>query len=280
MANVQAVTFHNGVEIPQIGLGVWQVEEGETQQVVEVALEAGYRHIDTAAAYGNESGVGAALRAVGIAREEVFVTTKLRNGEQGFDSSLKAYSDSLERMGLDYADLYLIHWPTPARDLYIKTWKAFKKLYSEEAVRAVGVANFLPNHLDRLLATSELKPVVNQFELHPTLQQTDVERVTKEKGLAVQAYSPIGRGSDIKKQTIIDIAARIGASPAQVVLAWHLHRGRIVIPKTTNPTRMTENLASASVTLAEKDLLLVDGLDEGAVQVADPATFNVSQMEG
>lgn len=275
---MQNIAFHNGVEIPQIGLGVWQVDEGQTQEVVEQALEVGYRHIDTAAAYGNEEGVGAALRAVGLPREEVFITTKLRNGEQGFESALKAYDDSLERMKLDWADMYLIHWPTPARDLYVETWRAFEKLYSEQSVRAVGVANFLPEHLDRLLASTDLKPVVNQFELHPTFQQADVEKATKEAGLAVQAYSPIGRGEDIKKQTVIEIAERVGASPAQVVLAWHLAQGRIIIPKSTNPGRMAENLASAEVELSADDLALIDGLEEGNMQVGDPATLNVSQM--
>lgn len=278
MTDVQKIVFHNGVEIPQIGLGVWQVEEDETQRVVEDALAAGYRHIDTAAAYGNEAGVGAALRAAGLPRDEVFVTTKLRNGEQGYESTLKAYQDSLERMGLDFADMYMIHWPTPAKDLYVETWAAFEKLYEEGAVRAIGVANFLPDHLDRLLGETEVKPVVNQFELHPTYQQAGVEEATRRSGLAVQAYSPIGRGEDIKKPAVLSIADRVGVSPAQVVLAWHLHHGRIIIPKSTNPGRMAENLSSASVVLSDDDIAQIDGLEEGNMQVGDPATLNVSQM--
>lgn len=278
VTDVDKIVFHNGVEIPQIGLGVWQVDKGETQRVVEDALAAGYRHIDTAAAYGNEAGVGAALRAAGLPRSEVFVTTKLRNGEQGYDSALKAYQDSLERMGLDFADMYMIHWPTPAKDLYVETWGAFEKLYEEGAVRAIGVANFLPDHLERLLGETEVKPVVNQFELHPTYQQAGVEEATRYSGLAVQAYSPIGRGEDIKKPTVVSIADRVGVSPSQVVLAWHLHHGRIIIPKSTNAGRMAENLSSASVVLSDEDIAQIDGLEEGNMQVGDPATLNVSQM--
>lgn len=274
----ESITFHNGVEIPQIGLGVWQIPDNEIQQVVETALEIGYRHIDTAAAYGNEKGVGDALRATGIPRDEVFVTTKLRNGEQGYDSALQAFDDSCQRLGLDYVDLYLIHWPTPAKDLYVETWGAFEKIYADQGARAIGVANFLPDHLAKLLDSAEVKPVVNQFELHPSFQQADVERATKDAGLAVQAYSPIGRGEDIKADVVVDIAKRHDITPAQVVLSWHLAHGRIIIPKSTNRERLEENFASASVHLPSDDLVLIESLEAGNMQVGDPATLNVSQM--
>lgn len=278
MASVSPITFHNGVRIPQVGLGVWQVPADEVQQTVETALELGYRHIDGAAAYDNEEGVGAALKATGVDRDDIFVTTKLRNGEQGYESALKAFDDSRKRLGLDVIDLYLIHWPSPKRDLYVETWKAFEKLYEEGAVRAIGVANFLPEYLDRIIGEASIKPMVNQFELHPTFQQADVEAASKDAGLAVQAYSPLGRGDDLNAPEVKEIADRIEATPAQVILAWHLAKGRIIIPKSTNPDRMAENLSSADVHLSADDITLIDSLEAGNMVVLDPREVELSQI--
>ncbi|MEZ7897848.1 MAG: aldo/keto reductase [Flaviflexus sp.] len=278
MSEVQPVTLSNGVEIPQIGLGVWEVPNDQVQQNVETALELGYRHIDTAAAYNNEEGVGAALKATGINRDDIFVTTKLRNGEQGYESVFKAFDDSLQRLGLDYVDLYLIHWPSPKRGLYVKSWMAIQEIYEDKRTRAIGVANFLPEYLQILLDGSDIAPMVNQIELHPSYQQAEVEKVTRLEELAVEAYSPLGRGADLKEQVVLDIAQRVGATPAQVVLAWHLAKGRIVIPKSVSSVRMEENLHSASVHLSADDLTLIDSLEAGNMQVFDPREVEKSQI--
>ena len=192
---IPSLTLNNGVSIPQVGLGVFQVPEADTQRIVETALEAGYRHIDTAAAYYNEAGVGAALRAAGLPREDVFVTTKLRNGDQGHDAALAAFESSRRALGVDVVDLYLIHWPVPAKDLYVETWRAFEKLLADGAVRAIGVSNFLPEHLRRLVAETDVLPAVNQVEVHPTFQQRGTLAATDEAGVAVEAYSPSARAA-------------------------------------------------------------------------------------
>lgn len=278
MATVQQVTLSNGVEIPQVGLGVWEVPADRVQQNIETALELGYRHIDTAAAYGNEEGVGAALRATGLNREDIFITTKLRNGDQGYDQAFVAFDDSLKRLGLDYVDLYLIHWPSPKRNLYVQSWAALEKIYEDGGARAIGVANFLPEYLNVLLDGSEIAPVINQFELHPTFQQAEVEKVSKNEGLAVEAYSPLGRGVDLKEPEVLDVASRYDATPAQVVLAWHMAHGRIVIPKSVNRARMEENLNSVDVHLSGDDVALIDSLERGNLQVFDPREAEFSQI--
>ena len=278
MSEVQPITLSNGVEVPQIGLGVWEVPNDQVQQNVETALELGYRHIDTAAAYNNEEGVGAALKATGINRDDIFVTTKLRNGEQGYESVFKAFDDSLHRLGLDYVDLFLIHWPSPKRGLYVNSWMAIQEIYEDKRTRAIGVANFLPEYLQILLDGSDIAPMVNQIELHPSYQQAEVEKVTRLEELAVEAYSPLGRGADLKEQVVLDIAQRVGATPAQVVLAWHLAKGRIVIPKSVSSVRMEENLHSASVHLSADDLTLIDSLEGGNMQVFDPREVEKSQI--
>ncbi|WP_375426097.1 aldo/keto reductase [uncultured Friedmanniella sp.] len=267
-----------GVQLAQIGLGVFQVPPDEAQRVVEDALELGYRHIDTAAAYVNETGVGAAIKASGLAREEVFVTSKLRNGDQGYDSTSRAYADTCGRLGLDRLDLYLIHWPYPSAGLFVDSWRALEKLAADGSVRSVGVSNFLPEHLDAIAAASELRPAVNQVELHPTFQQTPVLAATRAAGAAVEAYSPLGQGADLDSAPVLAAARVHEATPAQVVLAWHLQQGHIVIPKTARRERMVENLAAASLRLSEGELADISGLDSEARIGGDPATFALTQI--
>ncbi|WP_457034138.1 aldo/keto reductase [Kitasatospora sp. P5_F3] len=237
-STIPTVTLNNGVEIPQLGFGVFQVPDEETTAAVSCALEAGYRSIDTAAIYGNEAGVGKALAASGIAREDLFVTTKLWNADQGYDAALRAFDDSLAKLDLDYVDMYLIHWPTPARDLYKETWKAIEKLVADGRVRTAGVSNFQPDHLKRLIDGAELIPAVNQVELHPGLQQSGLRAVHAELDIATEAWSPLAQGAALKDKAVTAIADRHGKSPAQVVLRWHLQLGNIVIPKSVTPQRI------------------------------------------
>jgi diketogulonate reductase-like aldo/keto reductase len=276
--SVPGVDLGDGVTIPALGFGVFQVPPAETQAAVEAALAAGYRHLDTAAAYRNEAGVGAALRAAGLRRDDVFVTTKLRNAEQGRDASRAALGASLEQLGLDAVDLYLIHWPSPARGLYVETWQTLVALRDEGLARAVGVSNFLPEHLAALDAVG-VRPAVNQIESHPTFQQPATVAASVERGIRVEAYSPLGRGADLEAAGIVAAAAAHGASAAQVVLAWHLQRGRIAIPKTVHPERMRENLAAAGLALTDAELAAIDALDSDERIGADPATAEFSQLD-
>jgi diketogulonate reductase-like aldo/keto reductase len=273
---IPSLTLNNGVEIPQLGFGVFQVPPEDTQRVVEAALEAGYRHLDTAAAYRNEAGVGAAIASVGIPREELFVTTKLRNGEQG--KPFEAFEDSRRALGLDYVDLYLIHWPVPSQGLFVSAWQAMEKLLANELVRSIGVSNFLPEHLDTLLASAEVTPAVNQIELHPTFQQRELASLCRDKGIAVEAYSPLGQGSDLTAEAVEAVAAAHGATPAQAVLAWHLSRGTIVIPKTANADRMAENFAAAALDLTASEIEQIGGLDSGQRIGTDPAIAAHTQL--
>ncbi|BET46612.1 aldo/keto reductase [Kitasatospora aureofaciens] len=260
-SSIPTVTLNNGVEIPQLGFGVFQVPDEETTVAVASALEAGYRSIDTAAIYGNETGVGRALATSGIAREDLFVTTKLWNADQGYDATLRAFDDSLAKLGLDYVDMYLIHWPTPARDLYKDTWKAIEKLVSDGRVRTAGVSNFQPDHLKRLIEGAELVPAVNQVELHPGLQQNELRAVHAELGIATEAWSPLAQGAVLKDEAITTIAGRHGKSPAQVVLRWHLQLGNIVIPKSVTPERIRQNLDVFDFTLTDDEMTAIAGLD-------------------
>jgi 2,5-diketo-D-gluconate reductase A len=276
MVVVPHLTLNNGVAIPQLGFGVFQVSAHQTQAVVEEALEAGYRHIDTAAAYGNEAGVGAAIAASGIAREEIFITTKLRNGEH--DTPAEAFEASRRALGVEVIDLYLIHWPVPSHGLFVDVWRVLERIYAAGGVRAIGVSNFLAEHLDTLLAATTVVPAVNQIELHPTFQQAALCAKSRAHGVAVQAYSPLGQGADLNVAAVTELAARHGATPAQIVLAWHLGVGNIVIPKTTHPERMRENLAAAQVVLSGGELDAITALDSGARIGADPAQAAFTQM--
>jgi 2,5-diketo-D-gluconate reductase A len=273
---VPNVTLNNGVQIPQLGFGVFQVPPEETQRIVEDALEAGYRHIDTAAAYGNEAAVGAAIAASGIRREDIFLTTKLRNGEQG--TAQEAFQNSRRELGIDYVDLYLIHWPVPSRNLFTEAWKTMEKLHASGAIRAIGVSNFLADHLDTLLQSADVVPAVNQFELHPTFQQPELAAKSRSMGIAVEAYSPLGQGADLDAAAVTSAADKYGVTPAQVVLAWHLAQGTIVIPKSANSGRMRDNLAAVGVVLTPAEIGGITTLEAGARIGSDPAVAAHSQM--
>ena len=276
MPIVPTLTLNNGVTIPRLGFGVFQVPQGQTQRVVEDALEAGYRHIDTAAAYGNEAAVGAAIAASGIARDEIFITTKLRNGEHG--TAAAAFEASRQALGVDVIDLYLIHWPVPSRGLFVEAWLVLEKINAEGRARAIGVSNFLPDHLDILLAETTVVPAVDQIELHPTFQQTALSAKSRGLGIAVEAYSPLGQGADLNAAAVTQLAQLRGVTPAQIVIGWHLGVGNIVIPKSTHPQRMSENLAAAEITLSPDELGTISALDAGARIGTDPALAAHTQM--
>lgn len=277
-STIPSIELNNGVMIPQVGFGVFQVPEDQTQQAVEQALEAGYRHIDTAAGYYNEAGVGAAIRASGLPREDIFVTTKLRNGDQGAESALTAFEASRAALGLDVVDLYLVHWPYPSADKYVETWKSFEKLYEQGAVRAIGVSNFLPQFLERLLAETDIVPAVNQIEIHPTFQQPATQAASRAAGIAVEAYSPLGQGKDLQDSAVTAIAERLGVSTGQVVLRWHVQQGTIVIPKSVTPERIAGNLDLFSFELSDEDMAAISALDTDERIGADPATASFTQV--
>jgi 2,5-diketo-D-gluconate reductase A len=270
---VPSVTLRDGVEIPQLGFGVFQVPPDETQRVVEEALAAGYRHIDTAAAYGNEKGVGAAVAASGIPREEVFIATKLWNERQGFDSALETFGKSLGRLGMEYVDLYLIHWPVPTRDRFVETWRAFEQIHGEGRSRTIGVSNFRVEDLERLERETELMPTINQVELHTRFQQRELRAWHEEHGIATEAWSPLGQGRLLDEPAIVEIAERHGRTPAQVIIRWHLQLGNVVIPKSVTPERIRENIEVFDFELGEEEMASIEGIDTGRRTGPDPATF-------
>ncbi|MYR85355.1 aldo/keto reductase [Streptomyces sp. SID685] len=272
--SVPAVTLGNGVEIPQLGFGVFQVPDDETTAAVTAALETGYRSIDTAAIYGNEKGVGRALAASGLPREDLFVTTKVWNADQGYDATLRAFDASLAALGLDHVDLYLIHWPAPARDLYRDSWRALERLAGEGRIRAAGVSNFQPGHLRRLLEDATLPPAVNQIELHPGLQQAELRAFHAEHAIATEAWSPLAQGAVLGEPVIGDLAARYGRSPAQIVIRWHLQLGNIVIPKSVTPARIRENFDVFGFTLTAEEMQALAALDRGLRTGPHPDELN------
>ncbi|KOY57520.1 aldo/keto reductase [Streptomyces sp. XY332] len=282
MNDVPAIRLNNGTLMPQLGYGVFQIPDSEAAQAVGAALEAGYRSIDTAAAYGNETGTGEAIAASGVPREELFVTTKLWNGRSRTwkrDDVLRALDDSLAKLGLDHLDLYLIHWPRPMRDDFLTIWKTFEEIAESGRSRAVGVSNFRPADLERLGAESALVPAVNQIELHPLFPQPELRALHSRLGIATEAWSPLGQGKELLTlPAVAEAAARHGRSPAQVVLRWHLQLGNIVIPKSVTPSRIRENLDVFGFELDADDLSALDALGRGssAGRIGpDPAVFDV-----
>lgn len=265
-------TLHNGVKMPYFGLGVYKVEDGnEVIQTVKTALEVGYRAIDTAALYNNEEGVGQAIKESGIPREDLFITTKVWNTDQGYDNTLKAFDTSMKKLGLDYLDLYLIHWP--GKDKYVETWHALEKLYKDGRVRAIGVSNFHIHHLHTLMEQSDEKPVINQVELHPYLSQKELITFCQNEGIAVEAWSPLGRGWLLNDPTLVEIGKKYGKTAAQVTLRWHLQNEVIVIPKSVTPSRIKENAEIFDFELTEEEMKKIDSLNKNERTGKDPDEF-------
>ena len=260
---VPSVVLSDGARIPQLGLGVYKVADDEARTVVATALELGYRHVDTASFYGNEVGVGQALRASDVPRDDVFVTTKVWNTEQGYDETLRAFDASLDRLGTDHVELYLIHWPAPTQDKYVDTWRALERIAEEGRARSIGVSNFQVHHLERLLGETSVVPVIDQVEAHPWLQQHELRDFCAARGIAVEAWSPLARGRVLDDAAIGRIAAKHGVEPAQAVIRWHLQQGLVVIPKTVNARRLATNLDVFGFELDEDDLAEIAALDSG-----------------
>jgi len=263
------LTLNTGAKIPRVGLGVWQSPRGEvTRSAVKAALHLGYGHVDTARIYGNEAEVGEAVRASGLPRAEVFVTTKLWNNDQGFDSALRAFDASLERLGLEYVDLYLIHWPVAGKRL--DSWRALERIFEDKRARAIGVSNFLVSHLEELLAHAKVVPAADQIEVHPFLQHRDTRAFCDKHGIVVEAYSPLTHGERLRDATITDVAKRVKRSNAQVLLRWGIQHGMVVLPKSVNDARIAENFGIFDFTLDSEAMAKLDALDEGAPTGWDP----------
>lgn len=272
---VPNIVLNNGIAMPQFGLGVWQAEEGgEVELAVRTALESGYRLIDTAAVYGNEVGVGMAVKGSGIPREELFITTKLWNDRQGYDETLQAFDESLAKLGMEYIDLYLIHWPMPRQGKFTETWQAMEKLYADKRVRAIGVSNFKPGHLRELLQTASVVPAVNQIELHPKLQQHETREFCAGHDIRVESYSPIMRGSELLNDPVLaSLADKYQKTPAQIVLRWHIQSGLIVIPKSVTPARIQENISIFDFELGNEDMEVIAGMNKDQRIGIDPDKF-------
>jgi 2,5-diketo-D-gluconate reductase A len=268
------IKLNDGRSIPRLGLGVWQTPPEQTAQAVRAALDVGYRLVDTAAAYGNEAGVGDGVRSAGVTREEVFVTTKLWNDDHGYDSTLRAFDASLRRLRFDYVDLYLIHWPAPRQNHYVDSWKAMVRLRDEGRAKSIGVSNFGAPHLERLIGETGVTPALNQIELHPDFQQKALRAADDERAIVTESWSPLGRGAVLQNRAIVEIARKHGKTAAQAVIRWHLEQGLVVIPKSVTPSRIAENFDVWDFDLDAADMAAIDQLDDPrARRGPDPATF-------
>lgn len=273
MSDQTHIALNDGARIPQVGLGVWQTPNDEAAPAVKAALDAGYRHVDTAAVYENEEGVGEGLRQSGLARGDIYLTTKLWNTEQGYDQTLRAFDASLKRLGTDYVDLYLIHWPSAHRGLFVDTWKALVKLKEEGRAKSIGVSNFYPEHIERIVAETGVVPVINQIELHPDFQQRENRAFHEKHKIATQSWSPLGQGKLLGHPTITEIATRLGRTPAQVIIRWHIQNGLVVIPKSVTPLRIAENFKVFDFSLSADDLDKLNALDDKSARIGpDPKT--------
>ncbi|GAB2462880.1 aldo/keto reductase [Xylanimonas ulmi] len=271
---IPTLRLNNGVLIPQLGFGTYKLPPDQTRDLVLCAFDAGYRHVDTAQMYRNEREVGQALAASGLPRAEVFVTTKLNNAFHAHDAALAAFARSLDALGTDYVDLFLIHWPLPALGLYTQAWAALEEIAASGRARAIGVSNFQPAHLERVLETGTVVPAVNQVEAHPYLRQDEVRAFDAAHGIVTQAWSPLGRGTVLGDSVIADVAARHGVTPAQAVLRWHVQRGDVVFPKSAKPARIAENADIFGFALGEEDMAAIDGLNRDGRTGSHPDTEN------
>ncbi len=276
MTAVPSLLMNNGIQIPQLGFGVFLIPAEETEKAVSEALSAGYRLIDTAQGYRNEEGVGAAMASAGIERDELFITTKLTNSEQGYDKALRAFDESMNKLGIDVLDLFLIHWPQPMFDQYVETWRAFERLSAEGRVSSIGVSNFEIEHLERLLAETDVVPAVNQVELHPEFPQEELREFHAEHGILTESWGPLGQGKGLLEDPhILDVARRKGRTPGQVVLRWHIQLGNVVIPKSVNPDRIRENIDIFDFELDEADMQEIEEVRTGRRLGADPNHFDM-----
>jgi 2,5-diketo-D-gluconate reductase A len=265
-----SLVLNDGHRIPQLGLGVYKVADADAARVVETAIGSGYRHIDTATLYNNERGVGDGVRASGVPREDIFVTTKVWDSDHGYDRTMRAFDSSLELLRFDYVDLYLIHWPVPSKDLFVDTWRALEAIRADGRALSIGVSNFAPHHIDRVLAETEVVPAVNQVELHPWLPQRAVRDYDRANGILTEAWSPLARGRVIGDRVLESIAARHGKTTAQVVLRWHIQLGNVVIPKSVSPARIAENIDVFDFELEAEDLSAIASLESGTRTGMDP----------
>ncbi|MFE3274129.1 aldo/keto reductase [Nocardia sp. NPDC059239] len=274
-SDVPAIVLNDGQVMPKLGFGVYNVVGDEAVVTITTALELGYRSIDTAAFYGNEEEVGRAVRESGLPRDEVFVTTKLWNADHGYDAAMRAFDASVKRLGLDTIDLFLIHWPLPAADLYVDTFRALQTLKRQGRVVSIGVSNFTRAHLERVMGETGEVPAINQVELHPYYAQSELRAFHAAHGIVTEAWSPLGRGAEFNDSVIIALADKLGRTPAQIILRWHMQLGNVAIPKSTMPSRMAENLAVFDFELSGREMTQIVGIDKGARQGADPNTFDM-----
>ena len=273
MSDQPTIPFHDGNSIPQVGLGVWQAPNDTAVTAVKAAIAAGYRHVDTAAIYENEQGVGEGIRASGVDRAEIFLTTKLWNSDQGYDTALKAFDASLKRLGTDYVDLYLIHWPAPNRGRFVDSWKALIQIHKEGRARSIGVSNFYPEHLQRIIDETGVTPVINQIELHPDFPQTEARAYHEKHRIATQSWSPLGQGKLLDDPVIAGIAAKHRRTPAQVIIRWHIENGLVVIPKSVTPSRIVENFQVFDFELDGAAMDALNALDSAGARIGpEPAT--------